>query len=591
MALSPNVIAALSIMYTGRGVSQSDLNWWATDGASVTYEEAVLLFAQTPDAAIKYPFFQAPQTANKRQYIAEVFANLYNINISTVDPDEVAYWENWLGLDPNNYLLFPDVLNTASAAAGLTDRLEALVAKSDVSLSYAEIFSSVGVNTFTPQQYADSSAIISGVDGSLQSILDAEAQTIELAAAVNVFTIAQAQAQVSLPPFYTIADSADNLIAGTADSVVTDATNVIADESPADPLTVDNADILLATADSLAAGVTWDIADTADTVLAGGAAVEGAASVGITDAFVTIATADDLLGLSNFDGIYAIEDTSAAILADLGIAGGATSVTLSDPLTPVTVAQATSLQGLNFSGPYNIADTSANILAASTSPVVLGADSVTLSNPLVGVTVADAQTLQGLGNFSGPYALADTLENFTNAPSAILNGASEYFLTNPIPNLGVITEAQEAIVLGAVNGGDFNFLVADVQLTPQVDIVQGNSFLSVAVAEGGSIFNTLNTGDRLTGTGDNPTLSLAWQKDTSGINSVLPVLDGIETLTVSLVGNDLTVQSNDFDVPGAGFIKGLKNVAASGSNGGDLKMINLQTALENRIRYQLLLRR
>ncbi|MBE9240004.1 calcium-binding protein [Synechocystis salina] len=436
MALSPNIIAALQIMYTGKGVSTSDLNWWATDGANITYDEAVALFANSADAKVKYPFFQAPQTANKRQYIAQVFANLYNIDIndtSLVPTEELDYWINWLSLSPDNYLVFPSALNHASADAGLTDRLDALINKTDTSLLFAETFSSVGVNTFTPEQSADASAIIAGVDETPGSVLAAEAQIIELAAGVNVFTIAQAQATPNLPPLYTISDSADNLIAGTADSVVVDATTVIANQSPAAPLTVDNAEILLATADSLAPGVTWDILDSATDVLGGGVAVSGAASVGITDSFVDVATAGDLTALANFDGIYAVEDTSAAILANTAVAAGATSVSLTDPGVPVTVAGAQTLQGLgNFSGPYNIEDTSAAILGAAGSPAVLGADSVTLSDPGVGITVAGAETLQGLGNFVGPYNILDTSANvLASESSPAVLAADSVALSNP----------------------------------------------------------------------------------------------------------------------------------------------------------------
>ncbi|AIE75320.1 calcium-binding protein [Synechocystis sp. PCC 6714] len=438
-------------MYTGRGVSASDLNWWATEGANITYEEAVALFANSADAAAKYPFFQAPQTADKLQYIAEVFANLYNIDINDTDlvpTEELDYWINWLSLSPDNYLDFPNALNNASAAAGLTDRLEALTNKTDVSLSFAEVFSSVGVNTFTPEQYAEASEIISGVDGTIESVLAAEAQIIELAAGVNVFTIAEAEATPNLPPLYTISDSADNLIAGTADPVVVGATAVIADQSPAAPLSVEDAETLLATADSLAPGVTWDILDSATAVLDGGDAVSGAASVGITDTFVDVATAEQLVGLDNFDGIYAIEDTSAAILANTEVAGGATSVTLTDPEVAVTVADAETLQGLgNFEGPYNIEDTSAAILA--NTEVAAGATSVTLTDPEVAVTVADAETLQGLGNFEGPYNISDTAANILAAEtSPALLAADSVVLSNPSTP---VTVAEAGVLQGLGN--------------------------------------------------------------------------------------------------------------------------------------------
>ncbi|WP_347338261.1 calcium-binding protein [Synechocystis sp. FACHB-383] len=305
----------------------------------------------------------------------------------------------------------------------------------------------MGVNTFTEEQYADSSDIISGVDGSPESILEAEAQIIGLAAGVNVFTVTEALDQVLLPPLYTISDSADNLIAASAVPVVVDATIVVADQSPAAPLTVENAETLLATVDSLAPGVTWDILDSATDVLSGGIAVSGAASVGITDAFVDIATAGDLTALGNFDGIYAIEDTSAAILANTGIAAGATSVTLSDPDVPVSVADATILQGLGVPvGPsYIVEDTSANILAAADTPAVLNAQSIILSDPGVPVSVADATILQGLGIPVGPsYIVEDTSANILAAADtpAVLN-AQSITLSDP----GVPVSVADATIL------------------------------------------------------------------------------------------------------------------------------------------------
>ncbi len=178
MALSNAVIAALQIMYTGRGVSQSDLNWWATDGANVTYEEAVLLFANSPDTAAKYPFFQAPASASKTQYITQVFQNLYNIAIADVPAEEVTYWENWLGLDPNNYLLFPDVLNTASAAAGLADRITALTNKSDISIENANAQGLAGNVSFTEALYSEAAAIIAPVDQTEASVAAAQQQIL-----------------------------------------------------------------------------------------------------------------------------------------------------------------------------------------------------------------------------------------------------------------------------------------------------------------------------------------------------------------------------------------------------------------------------
>ncbi|MDB9542961.1 hypothetical protein PN472_07315 [Microcystis aeruginosa CS-1036] len=110
-------------------------------------------------------------------------------------------------------------------------------------------------------------------------------------------------------------------------------------------------------------------------------------------------------------------------------------------------------------------------------------------------------------------------------------------------------------------------------LTPDVDIKSGNQFLAPPVAgSAGGVLNTFTSGDQLTGTGTNPTLTILWQQDTAGITTVQPtLLKGISTLNATLVANDLTVLST--------FVTGLKTVNINDTS-GDLTMTNLQSALE-----------
>ncbi|GBD53588.1 hypothetical protein D3800_00950 [Microcystis aeruginosa NIES-298] len=110
-------------------------------------------------------------------------------------------------------------------------------------------------------------------------------------------------------------------------------------------------------------------------------------------------------------------------------------------------------------------------------------------------------------------------------------------------------------------------------LTPDVDIKSGNQFLAPPVAgSAGGVLNTFTSGDQLTGTGTNPTLTILWQQDTAGITTVQPtLLKGISTLNATLVGNNLTVLST--------FVTGLKTVNINDTS-GNLTMTNLQSALE-----------
>ena len=110
-------------------------------------------------------------------------------------------------------------------------------------------------------------------------------------------------------------------------------------------------------------------------------------------------------------------------------------------------------------------------------------------------------------------------------------------------------------------------------LTPDVDIKSGNQFLAPPVAgSAGGVLNTFTSGDQLTGTGTNPTLTILWQQDTAGITTVQPtLLKGISTLNATLVANNLTVLST--------FVTGLKTVNINDTS-GNLTMNNLQSALE-----------
>ncbi|MCA2654927.1 hypothetical protein [Microcystis sp. M061S2] len=110
-------------------------------------------------------------------------------------------------------------------------------------------------------------------------------------------------------------------------------------------------------------------------------------------------------------------------------------------------------------------------------------------------------------------------------------------------------------------------------LTPDVDIKSGNQFLAPPIAgSAGGVLNSFTSGDALTGTGTNPTLTILWQQNTAGINTVQPnLLKDISTLNATLVGEDLKVLST--------FVTGLKTVNINDTS-GDLTMTNLQSALE-----------
>ncbi|MBE9243165.1 hypothetical protein IQ223_00940 [Microcystis aeruginosa LEGE 00239] len=189
------------------------------------------------------------------------------------------------------------------------------------------------------------------------------------------------------------------------------------------------------------------------------------------------------------------------------------------------------------------------------------------------------------------YATADEIAALTNRQTV-----SQYFSTslqnNPagsVPSfntaqynagwasISTVTNDPDTVTTAEASIDEFVATTGSVGnsfvLTPDVDILSGNQFLAPPVAgSAGGVLNTFTSGDQLTGTGTNPTLTILWQQDTAGINTVQPtLLKGISTLNATLVGNDLKVLST--------FVTGLKTVNINDTS-GKLEMTNLQSALE-----------
>ncbi|MCA2938291.1 MAG: calcium-binding protein [Microcystis sp. M113S1] len=189
------------------------------------------------------------------------------------------------------------------------------------------------------------------------------------------------------------------------------------------------------------------------------------------------------------------------------------------------------------------------------------------------------------------YATADELAALTNRQTV-----SQYFSTsmqnNPsgsVPSfntaqynagwasISTVTKDPATVTTAKASVDQFVATTGSVGnsfvLTPDVDIKSGNQFLAPPVAgQAGGVLNTFTSGDALTGTGTNPTLTILWQQDTAKITTVQPnLLKNISTLNATLVGKELNVLST--------FVTGLKTVNINDTS-GDLKMTNLQSALE-----------
>jgi len=188
MAISTEVYASLNILYASQAPSASDISLWQTDPSltSLTWEETVLVFANSAAAQQTYPLLAAPGAATdatRRQYVLEVFNNAYGLEEADLNVDEINYWVEWLSLtnpdgtpadsDGNpipNILDFPIVLNQYQPAA----IQQALLNRAEVALDFAAQFQLQGISSFTEEDYNTSWSILETVDASEASVTAAK---------------------------------------------------------------------------------------------------------------------------------------------------------------------------------------------------------------------------------------------------------------------------------------------------------------------------------------------------------------------------------------------------------------------------------
>ncbi|CCI17150.1 Similar to the Nter of tr/P73817/P73817_SYNY3 Hemolysin (modular protein) [Microcystis aeruginosa PCC 9807] len=188
MAISQEVYASLNILYASQAPSASDISLWQTNPSltSLSWEETVLVFANSDAAKETYPLLAAPGAATdatRKQYVLEVFNNAYGLQEADLDAAEIDYWVNWLGQtnsdgspadsDGNgipNILDFPIVLNQFQPPA----IQQALLNRAEVALDFAAQFQLQGITSFTEEYYNTSWSILETVTASAASVTAAK---------------------------------------------------------------------------------------------------------------------------------------------------------------------------------------------------------------------------------------------------------------------------------------------------------------------------------------------------------------------------------------------------------------------------------
>lgn len=196
MAISQEVYASLNILYASQAPSASDISLWQTNPSltSLSWEETVLVFANSAAAQQTYPLLAAPGAATdatRRQYVLEVFNNAYGLEEADLNVDEINYWVEWLSLtnpdgtpadsDGNgipNILDFPIVLNQSQPP----EIQQALLNRAEVALDFAAQFQLEGISNFTEEDYNTSWSILETVTAEEASVTAAKAANLVAAA-------------------------------------------------------------------------------------------------------------------------------------------------------------------------------------------------------------------------------------------------------------------------------------------------------------------------------------------------------------------------------------------------------------------------
>ncbi|MBC1196250.1 hemolysin [Microcystis aeruginosa BLCCF158] len=487
MAISPEVYASLNILYATQAPSASDISLWQTDPSltSLTWEETVLVFANSDAAKETYPLLAAPGAATdatRKQYVLEVFNNAYGLQEADLDPAEIDYWVEWLSLtnpdgtpadsDGNgipNILDFPIVLNQYQPP----EIQQALVNRAEVALDFAAQFQLQGITSFTEEDYNTSWSILETVDASEASVtaaLDLNILAAQAAAGVGNSEILTAGVDIltansflaptvnNFGQFNSTFNSGDNLTGSGTNPTLT-VLNTGGDTLNTGPV--------LPTMKGIE---TLKVVNTGNPLIVLGANVVDVKNVDLSDS-----TGD--LFLDNFQ--TAVEEVSVSrsglildLTLDITIAGAALAG--SEDTVAVT---------LNQVGSYS------PVTGAPNSFLFLGLNPVSGNNGYEKISIES----KGLANAVGKL-------NATGSQEITITGDQDLLIDDALPNTAVKLEAsafEGDLDVTAGNGtvdfvggkGDdtFRFLGGTFTATDKVDGGEGANTLVVAAVDAETI--------------------------------------------------------------------------------------------------------
>ncbi|MFC2992552.1 DUF4214 domain-containing protein [Halomonas tibetensis] len=377
----------------GRAADKAGLDYWTQqiDSGALTIDQ---VRGNIVNAQPEYENGLGSMT--RAQMVNQLYQNLFD---RTAEPAGLDYWVNGGGSTVPADKLVLALINGAQAADTLA---------LDNKTSIAQYYTEQAGDAYTLDS---AEAAVADVDGST-TLSEARAAVDEAVFLLNLptLTLAEALEASDLPADYAI-----------------DATAVV----EAGDVSVAEAQAAFAAVTAILAGAfnseelnagdlfNWNVVDSAAAILAAAeeGAVAGADAVSITDELITLAQAEALAELGNFDGAlptveYTLQEAlDADSLADSYIvdpaavvdAGTVTVEQAQEAFAAVTaiIAGADNAADLDAADLFlwNIADSAEAILDAQNDPAVTGAGDISVTDNRI--TESQAEALPQLPNFDG----------------------------------------------------------------------------------------------------------------------------------------------------------------------------------------------
>jgi hypothetical protein len=449
---------------------------------------------------------------------------------------------------------------TVAQAVALNTLVGTKLNKTTVAVSdtVANMVSAVGVSTTL--------TLLDAIQTASGTVTLSDAATVAQAVAINTALAGE------LTNTYAIADTAALLVAASGGSVAQ--TNVVGDASTiaiTTATTMANVNTVKV-ASGLSAGttLTYSISDAAATIIADANTLRaGATTLSITDSSVTGNDAVTLNGYTNFDDVYAINDSYAEILGGsvnsgltTAILNAATSVTITDTVSNLEASGVlTAIATATTDDALVVSDTLSNLGTSRTSGTAVAAATCIVITD-TDLDVSDVTAVNALSVLkTTTYTVSDAYSDLNTAIAATGSGGANETgaVTTFLNNAGTVkVDANADGTLDAISVTQFNTLDAATTSAIRSGITDTIANLT-ATSGAAALANVIANSNTLTISDTDATVAQIQTLNTAG--ATVTALNAVDTAAnLTAMGSTLLESLNGATVSDNGSVS--QNVAA-----------------------------